>query len=201
MEQMREAGKPIFCEFLHSVGSAYGDTTIETSHHRLIYSERYEAVEGLQHGDLLDGHRNEVIPYYFVPKDAPSILRYHDYICAHDRFEMDDEKFKKGKLALWKMDSNTLVSSFRLCNFKSARLAPKERWEKLIAYVVSFLAGERCDPVFGGDICRHNCGKEVLSSDDLSDTVRRGLDWFLRSDLLTAILVRSQFSNIYQRSP
>ncbi len=178
VESMREAGKPVFCEFVASIGPVYSASPTPTSHHRMIYSDQYVPVKGLTKGDVLDGHGNEVIPYYFVPETALPILTYHDYICAHDHFDMEDDTFHRGKLALWKLDGNTLVSSVRLCNFNIARLAPRDFWEKVLTYILSFLAGEEVAPRFSKAVCSH--GVET----DADNTVKRGLAWIKDSQIL-----------------
>lgn len=184
LEAMQEAKKPLFCEFINSIGQAYSDIPIETTHHRMIYSDQHEKVVGLCSGDLLDGRKNEVLPYYFIPENALPILTYHNYICGHDHFDMNDEQFRNGRFALWKMDDHTLISSFRLCNFKRARLAPKDSWERIIAYIISFLAGESVSPEFPEDICIHNQGNTVKTAADVDDTVKRGLSWFRNARIL-----------------
>ncbi len=184
METMREEKKRVFCEFINSIGQAYGEQPVKTTHHRMIYSDRYEKVDGLQAGDLFDGHHNEVISYYFIPQNALPILTYHDYILGHDRYDMDDERFINGRFALWKMDENTLISSFRLSNFKKARLAPKDSWERIIAYIVSFLSGESVSCKFPEDVCLHRRGKAVKTANDVEEVVQRGLSWFHNANIL-----------------
>ena len=183
-EEMREAGKPVFCEFINSIGPVYSAAPTGTTHHRMIYSDAYVQVEGMTKGDVLDGHGNEIIPYYFAPDTILPILTYHDYICAHDRLDMEDAAFRSGKLALWKLDGNTLISSIRLCNFNRARLAPRDSWEKILAYILSFLAGCPVTPVFPEAVCRHNCGKEIKTASDTRDMARRGLEWIRNADIL-----------------
>ena len=75
IERARREGKRVFCEFVASIGSAYSDKPSVTTHHRMVCSER---IAGLRKGDILDGHYNEVVPYYFVPETAEPILTYHD---------------------------------------------------------------------------------------------------------------------------
>ena len=77
MEEMREAGKPVFCEFINSIGPVYSAAPTGTTHHRMIYSDAYVQVEGMVKGDVLDGHGNEIIPYYFVPDTILQIGRAH----------------------------------------------------------------------------------------------------------------------------
>ena len=187
VDKMRQAGKPVFGEFLTSMGPVcepVSKKATKTSHHRLVYSGQYVKVDGLQNGSVLDGHYNEVISYFFIPQDAQPILTYHDYVCAHDCVEMDDETFKGGKFAFWKLDENTLMASFRLCNFHRARLAPMQSWQKIIQAIIFFLAGERVEIVFPQAVCKHNKGYAVTNADDLENCVRRGLQWFKNANVL-----------------
>lgn len=174
VERARENGKRVFCEFVSSIGSAYSDKPSVTTHHRLVNGGTFA---DLQKGDILDGHYNEVIPYYFVPKTAEPILTYHDYLCAHDRIEMDDAAFRAGKWALWLFDRNTLVSSFRLCNFNCARLSPRESWQKVIAAIVEFLCGKPLAAEFPAPVCKHG------AQNDLDNAVQKGLRWFFGADM------------------
>ncbi len=175
IERARQEGKHIFCEFVSSIGSAYSDKPSVTTHHRLVSLDTFA---GLGKGDILDGHYNEVIPYYFVPETAVPILTYHDYLCAHDRIEMDDVSFRAGKWALWLMDANTLVSSFRLCNFNRARFAPRDHWQKVIAGIVEFVSGEPLAIELPAPVCKHRV------QNDIDQAVAKGLRWFYRADLL-----------------
>ena len=184
IEKMREEGKAVFCEFMNSIGPIYSGGATKTTHHRLIYSDEYLKVDGLEKGYILDGHFNEVLPYYFVPKNAKPILTYHDYICGHDYFDMDSETFRKGKWGLWQMDDKTLISSFRLSNFNRARFAPANNWEKVITYIISFLAGETVSPVFSEPVCLHNRGGEITCAADVDAIVERGLKWIHNANIL-----------------
>ena len=56
VEQFRAQGKPMLCEFVLSIASAYLDTTRHTTHHRLVFDGRTLSVPGLVTGDVLDGH-------------------------------------------------------------------------------------------------------------------------------------------------
>ena len=184
IEQARREGKPVFCEFAISLGSFYAGSPIRTTHHRLVYSDEHVAMGSLARGDVLDGHNNDVLSYYFQPGSGKPILTCHDYICAHDHIDMDSERFHSGRWALWMADENTLVSSFRLCNFNRARLAPSDHWHKLIRGILEFLCGETVELTMPAPICRYGTDRKVTSEADVSEAVARGLAWFHRAGML-----------------
>ena len=185
IDKMREARKPIFCEFVTSMGPVcepVSQKAIKTSHHRLLYSSEYVAVDGLKNGSVLDGHYNELISYFFIPQTAKPILTYHDYICAHDVWETDVQTFREGKWALWTLDEHTMMASFRLCNFNRARLAPSDFWRKILTHILCFLAGGKVQPVFPKLVCTHQ-GQAVREVKDIDHAVNKGLQWFFNADI------------------
>lgn len=184
IEKIIAEGKPVFCEYLSSICSIYSDNPIETSHHRMVYSDEYIKFSDLSKGDILDGHKNHILPYYFVPSDAKPILTYHDYICAHDNIEMDDETFKGGKWALWFLNDNTLISSIRMANFNKARLAPSESWHKIIESIICFLCAEKISVTFPQRVYKTGLGKTVEKSSDVDFSVSKGLNWYKRANML-----------------
>ncbi|MBQ7339039.1 MAG: hypothetical protein IJW40_11390 [Clostridia bacterium] len=194
VEEMRRQGKPVFCEFVASIGRIYCDTPVRTDHHRLCATA---ACRGLLRGDVLDGHCNERIPYHFMPVDIQPWLRYHDYICAHDHIDMTAEQEAAGAFAMGLLDENTLLCAFRLCNFRRARLSPRASWEGILCAVVSFLAGETVTLAFDPPVCTHDT-QTVCCAADTDAAVRRGLDWFIRAGMLKAqgaLGVREGFSH------
>ena len=60
--EARESGKPVFCEFLGSIGASRKKKAISTDRQRIVYSSHALALQGLSDGDLLDGQSNECIP-------------------------------------------------------------------------------------------------------------------------------------------
>ena len=101
IEKFISEGKPVFCEFVCSVSGIYCGISKVATHNRLVYSDKYTKFANLENGDILDGHYNDILPYYYVPDTKKAILTYHDYVCAHDNIKMDDETFLSGDLALW----------------------------------------------------------------------------------------------------
>lgn len=183
MEQFRKEGKPVFAEFVGSIGQCYAGEPTEMTHHRMVFDGAGFAAEGLCDGDVLDGHDNHCISYHFMPSGITPVLAYHDYICAHDHIRLSDEQKGQGRPALWLLDDHTLVCGFRLCNFRRARLAPRTSWERLITAVLSFLCGEAVEPVFDPPVCSYQPCR-VTDVSDVGEAVRRGLGWFSRSGQL-----------------
>ena len=178
IERQRSFGKRVMCEFVNSIGDTYSAEPIKMSHHRLIYCAENE-ISGIINGDILDAHYNDYIMPYFIPGNAVPILVYHDYLCAHSHIDMEYEKMKNGRWALWKYDENTLISSFRLCNFNIARLAPRKKWESVISYIVKWLSNDdSLKIVFPKPLCEFN------SETSLDECIQKGLDWFKNSNML-----------------
>ena len=182
VEKFRATGRPFFCEFMQSISSAYIDNVVHTTHHRMVYDGRDFPVEGLTVGDVLDGHENDCIKYVFIPKSAYPILTYHDYVCAHSHIDMNEEEYRKGLCAMWR-EENMIACSFRLCNFRRARLAPSRSFEALVAAIVRFLAGENLAIEFEPPVCRYE--KQTVSSiADVKHAIQRGMDWFCNAQML-----------------
>ena len=186
MEAARIAGKPVFTEYIGSIGGSYlaYATPATKTYHRTVYVEGGLDCAGLTTGDVLDGHCNNCAEYIFIPKDAKPVLFYHNYVCAHDHIEMDNEKLRKGVWALYKMDANTLVCGMRLCNFRRARLSPVREWESILTEILRFLAGEKIQVTFHAPVCTFAKGSQVKSTDDVKDAVARGLAWFENADII-----------------
>ena len=185
VEAARAAGKPVFTEFVTSIGSTYIgiDIPATMTHHRAVYVEGGLNCPGLRTGDVLDGHYNSCCQYAFIPEDAKPVLYYHPYVCAHDHIEMSDEALRKGICAMYR-DGNTLVCALRLCNFRRARLSPVGDWERIITQILGHLAGEALDVRFREPVCTFAKGSRVESYDDVKDAVARGLAWYENADMM-----------------
>ena len=185
VEAARAAGKPVFTEFLASIGSTYLgiDIPVTMTHHRTVYAEGGLDCAGLRTGDVLDGHYNSCCQYAFIPEDAKPILVYHPYVCAHDHIDMDDGTLRKGIWAMYQ-DANTVVCALRLCNFRRARLSPVGEWEAIITEILRHLAGEKIEVVFRSPVCTFAKGSKVSSYEDVRDTVARGLAWYENAGIL-----------------
>ncbi len=186
VEKFRETGKPVFFEFVRSCGTGYSEESEQMSHHRLVYRSAAadaESIEGLCDGDVLDGHYNELLTYWYRSHDISPVLRYFSYVTAHDHITMSDGEYEKGVRALWR-DGNELICAFRLCNFRRAMLAPRKSWEAVITHVVSFLAGECVELQFPAPVCEHADNAAVSSPADVTAAVQKGLAWFERAKIL-----------------
>ncbi len=176
LERFRELGKPVFVEYIASVGELYAGDPKRLSHHRMAYVGGDFAQ--LACGDLFDPHYNELIPYYGSAENAVPILTCHPYLNAHDRCELPPEELLKGESALWITNDSTLICAFRLANFNLARLAPVANWQTLIKHIVRWLAGTGIEVEFPRPICRH-----VPDTPD-SEVIAAGLRWFREAGML-----------------
>ena len=182
VEDLREQGKPVFAEFVRSINTAYIDTMMHTTHHRLVFADNDFKVDGLTTGDVLDGHENDCIRFVFMSAAAYPILTYHNYVCAHSHIEMSDEEYKKGVNAMWKED-NLITCAFRLCNFRRARLAPRHSFESLITAIIRHLVGENVDVDFDAPVCEYK-KQTVKSAADVKTSIERGLEWYVNAEML-----------------
>ena len=185
-EELRKIGKPIFAEFIRSVGYHGSGNVLKMDHQRLLYREQPIRIEDLSVGDILDGHYNDCCRYDFLPKNLKPILSCCDYLNAHAHINENEVNTDKSIPALWLLDDNTLISSLRLCNFHRARFSPEHNWQCVIRYILSFLAGEKVSPVFPLPICRFEKNAVIVKPSDVNDAVRKGLDWFKNADMLIA---------------
>ena len=184
LEQARQRGIPVFCEYIGSVGDVYAGRQIHgTTHQRLVYREQDAAIDGLVSGDVLDGHLNDCCDYTYRSPEAQVLLSYHNYVSAHDHVDMDEETYRKGFPALWMLSRSTMICGFRLSSFRKARFAPQESWKCVLRFIVSFLAGEAAECAFLPPVCTHG-SIDALTEDALSGTIRRGLDWYSNADIL-----------------
>jgi len=180
-ESLRESGKPVFAEFIRSVG--YCPSNLEKmDHQRMVYRECGIPIEGLAPGDILDGHFNDCCWYQFMPKNPKILVTYHNYINAHDH--IDPQKLDYGIPALWMPDDNTLIASMRLCNFRRARFAPEKNWQCVLTHILDFLAGEKTIPVFPEPVCTFDRNAVVEKPADTDTAVQMGLNWFKTAEML-----------------
>ena len=183
-EALRKTGKPIFAEFVRSVGYHGSGSVLKMDRQRLLYREQPVLIEALAFGDILDGHYNDSCKYDFLTEDIEPILSYYDHLNAHDHIDARAEGLDKGIPALWLLGENTLISSFRLCNFSRARFAPEQNWKCVLRYILSFLAQEDVTPIFPKPVCRFEKNIAVEAPEDADSIVRLGLDWFKNADML-----------------
>jgi len=137
-------GKRFFCEYVKSFYGMFFRTPHESTHHRLIFTADENApIAGLATGDILDDENNtfyDILCGY----DTVPLLVYHDYIIAHSHISLTKEEITADKvLGMWRR-GGVIFTSFRFCNFNRARLAPRKKWESLVAYLVEYLTGKKC---------------------------------------------------------
>ena len=183
MDKMRRADKPVFCEFVGPIGGVRLRGTTSYVRQRMVFNEKNFAVEGLPQGALFDGQSNECIKFLPRTDEQKPILTYQEYVCAHSVAELSEEQHREGVWALWWLDEHTMVSSIRLCNFRKGRFAPRDNWEKLIAAIIGFLAGEKVTPEFEVPVCQFIESK-VTDVEDTKKAVRKGLDWIVNAGML-----------------
>lgn len=178
LDDMREAGKPIFCEFVGSITSTRSRGSESTARQRMVYRSSGIYAEGVTDGDLFDGQSNEYLKLLPTGDSSRPILSYLEDICAHTHTDISEDEHKAGKWALWWYDESMLISSIRLANFHRARFAPSEKWRALIGAIVEFLAGERVELSFPAPIVTHDKKSTVEIA------VKKGIEWIKCSGLL-----------------
>ncbi len=177
IERFRTSGGKIFCEFICSIGQMYAGTPERLTHHRSVFTGSIN-LDGLETGDLLDTHYNEIINYYYQPENILAILVCHPYLSAHSKVNLPANEMLCGVPSLWLYDKNLLVCSFRLSNFNCARLAPQAKWRALVAYITGWLNGSSVNAVFPEPVCGHN------EKQNLEDCIARGLRWYENAGML-----------------
>ncbi|MBQ8372217.1 MAG: hypothetical protein IJX38_04695 [Clostridia bacterium] len=183
VERMMAAKKPVICEFVSAIHTTRARKTVNTERQRMVYYSHGDSIDTLKNGDLLDGRSNDCMKYAPISPEAYPILTYREDICAHTNIEISPEEHKEGDWALWWLNSSTLISSIRICNFRRARLAPIERWRAVISMIVSFLAGERVELAFEPPVCTYRTAR-VNCAADTDAALRRGLDWITNAKML-----------------
>lgn len=174
LEAYADSGKKLFLEFVNSFRYVYSASAKRISHHRLVVAD--DEINGLEQGELLDTHANSYSrPHFLMPNTKP-LLYYHPYVPAHDRAPMSREQIESGEVAFWRCE-NVLSCAFKICDFRKARLAPKERFDSLVSYIVKFLTNETIEidipeTVKHRDVTDFEC--------DLSDCIKKSLAWLER---------------------
>lgn len=176
LERFRDMGKPVFAEYLGSVGELYAGEPKRLTHHRMAYIG--SDFSGLNCGDLFDPHYNELVPYYGSAETVSHVLACHAYLNAHDHSELTPEELRSGESALWFTNGNTLICAFRLANFNRARLAPAANWRTLITHIISWLAGGDITADFPEPVCAH------VSGTPDNEVIAAGLRWFREAGML-----------------
>ena len=181
--EMKEAGKPVFFEYVCSIFSIRPRGINNTAFQRMVYREAALECDGVENGDLFDGQCNDCINYRPITEDMRPILTYKQHICAHSKIEISTEEHRDGTFALWWYADNVLVSSIRLSNFHRARFAPRDRWKAIISGIVAFLAGEKIELEFAAPVYTYR-EQKISSADDAEEMIKRGLAWIENSNIL-----------------
>lgn len=183
LEQAAEQGKHVFIEATGGFHGIYSAPPVDTTRRRLIYVEPEDgfAIPGLTTGDLLDDEANFMMkPWYMVPGYRP-ILVYKEQILAHTHLNASREEILSGcDCGLWMLGDSIMMTSFHLHNFRRARFAPREAWEKVICYIAKWLTG--CEPAALPEVPVTYGTREDLSDDAVfekcrREAIERGVNW------------------------
>ena len=181
--RMMDSGKPVFCEFLATLGRIVGRGTASTLRQRVAYRGNGRDIDGLCDGDLLDAQGNTCVKILKNVVGGTPLLTVMEYVCAHSHAHIPAEEHSEGMWALWWLTDNALISSIRVCNFHRARFAPSERWQAVIGYVISHLAGEAVEPIFPAPVLNYE-RVEVGRAADAREIIERGIGWIKNADVL-----------------
>ena len=169
IEAERRLGKAVFAEWCRSVGYVFGNDITQTVSQRMVYVG--EDSEGLCKGDLLDDRANTFLHCYGLGAMAKPILTFGGHITKHDRLDVLP-KYRGYDYTLWKDDENTMVCTFRFCNYVRARFAPAKRWDAIAAEIICFLTGKRVDIETTPVVSVNNPAQSPLQ------TFKAGMAWF-----------------------
>lgn len=169
IEKARSEKKPVFIEWCDAVGYLTYVEEIPTVSGRMLYVG--ENTEALCKGDLLDDHDNKYIRYTGFEGTTTPILIYGGHILKHDRTDSIGE-YANEQMTLWTDDCNTMICSFRFCNYILARMSPYPRWDGIASLVISHLTGKKVNVHTTPIVSMINPPKSAR------DTFRDGMKWF-----------------------
>lgn len=145
LEHASRQGMRVFAEWcVNAVGYSGGENPHATVSHRMVWVG--EDGVALRRGDLLDDHANAHVPFLYQPADARPLLAVAGHVTKHDHME-ECPAYAPNQFALWQEGENTMLCTFRFCNYVRARMAPHDRWDAVASAVVSFLLGEQVNIV------------------------------------------------------
>ena len=183
LKKAAKAGKRVFLEYTGSFTAICASEPVNTTRSRLIYveSEGCEKIPGLTTGDLLDDESNYMLqPWTVIPGYRP-ILVYQHHIIAHAHLNASKEKILSDcRCGMWMSGDNIMVTSFHLRNFRKARFAPTESWDKVIRYIVRWITGVEPAHV-PAPVVRYgvtqNLADEAVFDACRRNAVQRGISW------------------------
>ena len=169
IEKAMKEGKPIFAEWLSSIGYCFPVSSKGTVSDRMLYLG--EQTNALKKGDLLDDRANSRMIFGGFPEGARPIMCCGGHIVKHDH---TDEIFdvKAEDWTVWMYNDSTMVSNIRLCNFATARFAPATRWNTLISMIIKHLTGKDTTVNPTPVVSLDNPAAPAM------ETFRRGMEWF-----------------------
>lgn len=169
VETAMKRGKPIFAEWLSSIGYCFPVSSKATVSDRMLYLG--EETDALQKGDLLDDRANSRMVFGGFPADARPLLVCGGHIVKHDHTD-DIPALKLEDWTLWMYNESTMVCTFRVCNFSTARFAPAARWNALAEMIVKHLTGKEIHVALSPRVCMDNPSCPAI------ETFDRGMKWF-----------------------
>lgn len=174
IEKARDDKKPVFIEWCRSIGYSIYLSENPTISGRMIYIS--EDTDALKKGDLLDDHDNAYIKYWGFEENAEPILAYGGHIIKHDSLS-EVEEYEKEFWTLWKYDSNTMICSFRICNYIKARMSPASRWDGIASIIISHLIGKKVKIESKPLVSMDNKPKSA------NETFSKGIKWFDNAEI------------------
>lgn len=176
VENARAQGKRVFAEWCTSIGSAYylDDNIPSCVFGRMVWLTQDGPMPA---GALLDARDNRFLRYLIFHDDAVPCLGFGGHITKHDCLEKAPD-CDKMNWTLWYHDPGTLVCALRLCHFVRARFAPAERWNRLVAFIITHLTGCEATVKTVPPVCTDN---PVLPP---HKTFAAGLRWFDGANIL-----------------
>ena len=144
LERESRLGKRVFGEWCeNTVGyAATGAGVRATVSQRMVWVG--EDSDVLRQGDLLDDRANAHLPLAYMESPVRPLLALAGHVLGHDRIPANERlEYKTDTYALFQSGENTLLCTFRLCNYVRARMAPHDRWDAVASTIISFLLGEQ----------------------------------------------------------
>jgi hypothetical protein len=179
-EQIKK-GKKVFAEYCRGIHNVCFTDSVSTRYERPVAFMDYPEA-GLEKGDILDEQCNNRLKVFLLASKGTPILQYINNPRGFYKTDMDLEKARsKAYYALWFEHDSLLVCSFRLVNFIKAKFAPRNKWKKLIQFILKWVTGQEidmnvADPLYE-KVYRFDENTEPFNEKCL-DAVNRVFEWF-----------------------